>query len=327
MTMPSGGNPPGSLAPGGFAAWQAMTEADAKTMMAGGTKGAFGGAQNAFRFSIQSPLAEQIAITNSHEIEITQLKDAYRQMILQGEALVFTTPGVYYPSEGIVSVDLILIGAGGGGGGGKWDTQIGNRQGGSGGGGGGEITATIPANLLPSSVSITIYQAGVGGGREAAGSGGGNVLFGNYLIAGGGQGGLGGNGNDHPTPAGGSGLIGGGLGGVGGFTPNTAGGWSNYPGELRGGGGGGGGASSIGGIGGTGGASPGGLPGLNGTAPAEIIATGGGGGGGGYFGSLNGGNGAHPGGGGGGGMGGGINQTGNGGNGGMGKLFIIERKF
>lgn len=326
MTTPGISAPDGAYVVGSRYG-QDVTAESAKALATGGARGAFGGAQNAFRFNIQSPLAEQIAITNSHEVEITQLKDAYRQMILQGEALVFTTPGVYYPSEGIVSVDLILIGAGGGGGGGKWDLQVGYRQGGSGGGGGGEITASIPANLLPSSVNITIYQPGVGGGREAAGSGGGNVLFGNYLIAGGGQGGLGGNGNNHPTPAGGSGLIGGGFGGVGGFTPNPTGGWSNYPGELRGGGGGGGGGSFTGGTGGTGGASPGGLPSQNGTSPATIIATGGGGGGGGWDGNLTGGHGGNPGGGGGGGMGGGFDQTGNGGNGGMGKLFIIERKF
>lgn len=325
MTTPGISAPDGAYVVGSRYG-QDVTEESAKALATGGARGAFGGAQNAFRFNIQSPLAEQIAITNSHEVEIGQIKEAVRQMLLQGEALRYSTNQVYYPSEGIVSVDLILIGAGGGGGGGKWDTQIGNRQGGSGGGGGGEITATIPAHFLPASVPITIYAPGVGGGREGAGTGGGNVMFGPYLIATGGQGGLGGNGNDHPRPIGGSGLIAGGYGGIGGFTPDPVGGWSNYPGELRGGGGGGAAGTNFGAVGGTGGASPGGQPGMNGTAPPEFIATGGGGGGGGYGSHLDGGHGASPGGGGGGGAGGGFDQTGNGGNGGVGLLYVIERK-
>ncbi|MEA1798959.1 hypothetical protein U9L42_33485, partial [Rhodococcus qingshengii] len=212
MTTPGISAPDGAYVVGSRYG-QDVTEESARALATGGARGAFGGAQNAFRFNIQSPLAEQIAITNSHEVEIGQIKEAVRQMLLQGEALMYSTNQVYYPSEGIVSVDLILIGAGGAGGGGKWDTQIGNRQGGSGGGGGGEITATIPAHFLPASVPITIYAPGVGGGREGAGTGGGNVMFGPYLIATGGQGGLGGNGNDHPRPIGGSGLIAGGYGG------------------------------------------------------------------------------------------------------------------
>lgn len=343
MTAPDRPYPSGAYGNRGtVAGLQQVDEAGAKTSMrapidalSGGAHGGlFGGLFNGFGSllaaisgTVNNDYVAELDITRNQQREIKELKDAYRQMILQGEALMFTTPGTYYPSEGIVSIDLILIGGGGGGGGGKWDTQVGNRQGGSGGAGGGEITATIPAHLLPSSVPIIINEQGIGGGRESAGSVGGNVMFGSYLIAGGGQGGLGANGNDHITPAGGSGLIAGGAGGVGGYTPNPPGGWSNYPGELRGGGGGGGGGSFSGGIGGTGGASPGGLPGQNGTSPSEIIATGGGGGGSGWSNNLAGGHGGYPGGGGGGGFGGGFNQTGNGGNGARGKLIILERKF
>ncbi|MCD2153487.1 hypothetical protein LQL77_07155 [Rhodococcus cerastii] len=59
MSMPSGGTPAGALAPGGFAAWQAMTEADAKNQMAGGVRGSFGNAQDEFRTNIKNPLGQQ----------------------------------------------------------------------------------------------------------------------------------------------------------------------------------------------------------------------------------------------------------------------------
>lgn len=291
--------------------------------------GGFGNVLSAITGTVNNSYIRDMPIINDHTTEIKELKDSYRQLILQGEALVFTTPGTYYPSEGIVSIDLILIGAGGGGGAGKWDLIPSRRYGASGGAGGGEVTATIPAHLLPASVPITIYQQGIGGSSsEASGFGGGNVMFGSYLLAGGGQGGRGADGNSHALAVGGSGLIAGGAGGQGGFEPTVPnGGWSNYPGELRGGGGGGGGAPY--GLGGTGGASPGGPAGQPGTAPADIIATGGGGGGAGIpDGIVTGGAGASPGGGGGGGFGGGsAGSNGNGGNGGFGRLYILERKF
>lgn len=61
MTMPSGVTPAGSLAPGGFAAWQAMTESDAKNQMAGGVRTSFGNAQNEFHTNLNNPLAAQQA--------------------------------------------------------------------------------------------------------------------------------------------------------------------------------------------------------------------------------------------------------------------------
>ena len=73
MTMPSGGNPPGSLAPGGFAAWQAMTEADAKNQMAGGVRGSFGNAQDEFRTNIKNPMGQQ-------QIELAGLQDRTQKL-------------------------------------------------------------------------------------------------------------------------------------------------------------------------------------------------------------------------------------------------------
>ncbi|MCJ0906215.1 hypothetical protein [Rhodococcus sp. ARC_M6] len=56
--MPGGGSPAGSLGPGGFAAWQAMTESDAMSQMSGGVKSKFGNAQDEFKINLKNPIEE-----------------------------------------------------------------------------------------------------------------------------------------------------------------------------------------------------------------------------------------------------------------------------
>lgn len=111
-------------------------------------------------------------------------------------------------------IEVILIGGGGGGGSGAKGTAPGTQNGGGGGGSGGGIsTATFPAALLPSSVTVSFSNAATGsnGGVASVVSGNGHsgvigsdVSFGVFLIARGG----------------GNGILGtaGGTGGTGGVT-------------------------------------------------------------------------------------------------------------
>jgi len=343
VTTPGAPPPEGSLVKGGrYSQDVPKTEDGVMALVKGQTTIPWQRTQNKFRVNGRA-LEEDLRLVNKHEGEIGELIDAYKQLILQGEAQVFTKSGMYRKSEGCVSIEVIMISGGGGGGAGKWDIRGGNWQGGGhGGGGGGELYAKIPAMLLPDEMLVEVHWDGLGAGgvgSEASGTGGGTVKFGNVLTAVGGVGGLGANGQLRPAATGGTGLIVGGTGGLGWVvnadnteSPNgrgTVGGNSTYAGELRGGGGGGGGGSPFIGYswrGGTGAAFPGGEPGFDGSSPAQIIATGGGGGGGGTDARRNGGNGGWPGGGGGGGCGGTLaSNNGNGGNGASGVVYIIER--
>lgn len=284
--------------------------------------------------------AQQYATMNDHTRQIEALVAAFDQLVLQGNAIVFTSNNTYYPTSGIVSIDVIILGAGAGGGAGRWDIVGTNRAGGGGGGGGGEVHATVPASLLDkapdgSFTGIPIFVGAGGGGApgpETVGQGGGDSSFSNFLTAGGGVGGgywI----NPYATGGlGGSGMIRGGSGGRGASLNGspalgTAGGDSTSAYDLHGGGGGGGGGRGFSGpatAGGTGGISRGGLPGKPGTAPSSVVATGGGGGGG-ASGAGSNSVGGYPSGGGGGGAGGSGPGEVAGFAGGAGRVYVIER--
>ncbi|MFI6168853.1 glycine-rich domain-containing protein [Nocardia sp. NPDC051052] len=310
-------------------------EQNAKAAMSGGVGTSLTKAQAALHTTYNDRI-------DDHSQSIGELKAAYNQLILQGHAIVFTGNSTYQPPDALVSLDVILIGAGGGGSSGSMDLAIGARSGG-GGGGGGELHTNVPASLLPMAnghflpIPITIGAPGKGGPQDrAVGTGGGDTSFGNFLTAGGGNGGSWGNPPEGWSGIGGAGMIPGGNGGRGGHVANTV----MYPPTnatnstseyaLYGGGGGGGAGASgqgPGTSGGIGGASPGGSPanpGQPGKPPGQIVATGGGGGGGGIGGANGGGDGAFPAGGG----GGSACSTGGasfGGRGGAGILYVIER--
>jgi hypothetical protein len=298
--------------------------------------------------TVNDHYVSQLPTITDHSHSITTLQNQFNQLILQGEATVFVGNGLYTPTAGIKSIDVILVGAGAGGGAGVWNVIAANRFSGGGGGGGGEVHTNIPASLLPvdgsgnfTPIAITVGAGGTGGVADfAPGGGGGNTIFGSggaSLTAGGGNGGACGGNPDGSGigGTGGAGMIPGGNGGTGASESSaggngTAGGNSTSAYDLHGGGGGGGGGAGFGGAGaggGVGGISPGGLagsPGGDGTIPSAIVATGGGGGGGGISEGARGGDGAAPG-GGGGGCGGGISQRGSrGGNGGNGCVWIVE---
>lgn len=343
MTAPNQPGYTGSITIGGgeFNFGRLMTPDIGKALMSGETLGKFEGVELELTDRVLNPI-------NDHSRSITELREVYEQLILQGVAKVFTSNNTYTPTPGIVSIDVIIIGAGGGGSSGSYDALTFGARSGGGGGGGGETHTRISAALLPTNpdgtfkpIQIVIGAGGAGALSDAQfGSGGGHTYFGPevgssdepWLMAGGGQGGVWG--NPGTIALGGIGMVPGGNGGRGGFqnqatippTHST----SSY--ELNGGGGGGGAGSTQltpATVGGGGGISPGGNPGNpgeTGKSPSQIVATGGGGGGGGQGGNAAGGHGGYPAGGGGGSACGGLGVGGGrGGNGGAGIVFVIER--
>lgn len=306
--------------------------------------GGFGTVLEAIFGTVDNSYIEAMPIINDHSQQLADLESAFQQLILQGNALVFTDGELYVPSEGVLSLDVILVGAGAGGGGGRGDAVPVSRAGGGGGGGGGEVHVNIPASLLPTNpdgtfqpIAIGIGAFGAGGApatntNAAPGHGGGNTTFGSWLTAGGGQGGTGATESTGGIGGlGGAGMIPGGEGGRGAGggagSPGVTGGNSTSAFDLHGGGGGGGGGggnavagNGVGTAGGIGGISPGGQPGGEaGTEPSEVVATGAGGGGGGNY-TQQGGAGGYPGGGGGGG-----GENARGGDGANGIAYVIER--
>ncbi|MBF6315060.1 glycine-rich domain-containing protein [Nocardia farcinica] len=310
----------------------------------GAILGGFGTVLEAIFGTVDNSYIEAMPIINDHSQQLADLESAFQQLILQGNALVFTDGELYVPSEGVLSLDVILVGAGAGGGGGRGDVIPVSRAGGGGGGGGGEVHVNIPASLLPTNpdgtfqpIAIGIGAFGAGGApatntNAAPGHGGGNTTFGSWLTAGGGQGGTGATESTGGIGGlGGAGMIPGGAGGRGAGggagSPGVTGGNSTSAFDLHGGGGGGGGGggnavagNGVGTAGGIGGISPGGQPGGEaGTEPSEVVATGAGGGGGGNS-TQQGGAGGYPGGGGGGG-----GENARGGDGANGIAYVIER--
>ncbi|MGW2666370.1 hypothetical protein ACWCW7_35905, partial [Nocardia tengchongensis] len=67
---------------------------------------------------VNDPYVAALPTINNHSNSITQLTAAFNQLILQGNAIVYTSNNSYTPTAGILSVDVIIIGAGAGGGGG-----------------------------------------------------------------------------------------------------------------------------------------------------------------------------------------------------------------
>lgn len=331
MTSPDGAGIPGNEDVGG---WAGGSTGPLSIL------GAFGQALvQGITAGITVDLAAQQATVNDHSQSITELRAAINQLILQGNALVFTSNNTYTPSAGVLSVDVILIGGGAGGAGGTASAFNGGP--GGGGGGGGEVHVSIPATLLPkdgedfASIEITIGAGGARGTVGNPGTGGGDTVFGSGLLtAGGGQGGMTGTGTAPGVGGvGGAGMIPGGAGGSGRVSSGNGwpGGNSTSAYDLHGGGGGGGGGTDagIGGPGGIGGISAGGTSGStvtrDGHPPSSIVATGAGGGAGGWsFSGFMGdaGNGAFPGGAGGGGRG--AASATHGGAGAAGIMFIIE---
>jgi len=96
-----------------------------------------------------------------------------------------TTTGTWTKPSGAKLLVVTLVGAGGGGGGGS-----GGANGGCGGGGGAIGTKVFDADMISSTVTITIGSGGAGGGDSTVGSNGATTTFGSYYLAGGGGGGL-----------------------------------------------------------------------------------------------------------------------------------------
>ncbi|WP_182357789.1 glycine-rich domain-containing protein [Tomitella gaofuii] len=298
-----------------------------------GFNGMFGALGSLIFNTVDNSYIEQLPIIKEQQNYITELQEAVEKQILQGQSVYYDSNNTHHISDGVTSIDFIIIGSGGGGGGAKSAASF---YGGGGGGGGGEVHVSVPRSLLGNRIEIKVGAGGSGGGPGNAGYGGtaSKIITedGEELAAGGGIGGVTGNTNGAPRANGGAGMIPGGRGGI--FEDQAGGNSvSNY--DLHGGGGGGGGGaalsqngkSSVGaGGGGTGGIFAGGAQGQNGKTAQGLAPTGGGGGGGGGT-NSNGGSGGFPSGGGGGGgrRGSFLGTDGAGGNGGNGRVYVIER--
>jgi collagen type VII alpha len=245
----------------------------------------------------------------------------------------FTGPGsaTWTKPSGVSYVEIHCVGAGGGGGAGYKNASSGLRVGGAGGGGGGYNFAQFLSGYLDNTVNIVVGTGGAGGAAGAGtaqgnyGLSGGNTVFGNYIAAYGGAGGVFGLTSSQVVTLGGRGLYTGGNGGwcsnAGTFT------FTSPTSSLLGGAGGGAGGSFngstsylsatngatgsskllVGISGGTGGSTGSNPFGQAGSSLNSISFYGGGGGGGGFSNAgvftdkPNGGTGGYPGGGGGGG--------------------------
>lgn len=171
----------------------------------------------------------------------------------------FSSSGTWTKPANVQFVRVRVWGAGGGGGSGGAAGNTVQVSGGAGGGGGAYAELIFDADLLPSTVAVTIGAGGAGGaarvattsGSGNAGSAGGNTTFGAQFIASGGSGGAGGpqggsasgGAGGNPTSSGLDKEAGANGGSYSHLSNNaSAGGSSNYAG---GGGGAGGGASST----------------------------------------------------------------------------------
>lgn len=344
MTTPGGQYPDGTLGTdlsglSGLdeASWRAGL--NSRVIGTGGGTVGFNGLGSALLGAIfgnvNNDYISQLPIIQEQQNYITDLRDAVERMILQGQSIFYDSSATHYISDGVVSIDFIILGGGGGGSGGR---NVGVTTGaipGAGGGGGGEVHFNVPRSLLGDSVQIMVGAGGAGGATSAPGYGGtpSKVVTASGEIAGGG--GMGGMFALNASPAtGGTGMI---RGGNGGAAHDGGGAWAfDYPTDSTSqydlhGGGGGGGVGWIGGtgnpVGGQGGITSGGVsPGQVGGNADGLTATGGGGGAGGAQGGKGGAGGAPSGGGG----GGGANTQfggpgGAGGNGAQGRVYVIER--
>lgn len=275
----------------------------------------------------------QLPIIQEQQNYITDLIDAVERMILQGQSVIYDSNNTHYISDGVTSIDFIILGSGGGGGGGE-SPLIGSVTYGGGGGGGGEVHFSVPRSVFGDSIEILVGAGGAGGSRGGSPGTGGSpskiVTPDGEVAAGGGLGGasLGTQSwESAPRAAGGYGMIPGGSGGRGYISGDLDGTDSLSQYSLNGGGGGGGGAgsgSSNVGSGGRGGLTAGGSSsGQAGGSSDGVVATGGGGGSAGR--DTNGGAGGFPAGGGGGAMRSSGTTGRDGGNGANGRVYVIER--
>lgn len=142
---------------------------------------------------------------------VTKLTNALKAVHAVPTMQVFTASGTWTKPAGLRAVDVITVG-GGGGGGGAAATSGTQCSSAGGGGGGGYSRKRILENALGATETVTVGAGGAGGASGAnTGGTGGTSSFGSHLQATGGIGGTGGTtaaANDAPGLGGGQGGIG-----------------------------------------------------------------------------------------------------------------------
>lgn len=279
MTTPGITAPDGSFVLGSEYG-QDITEASAKSLMSGGVKTSFGGAQTALNNEIKAPMVGQAGSITNHETRIVALEDG-------GTMTVYSGNDTWVNIGGRVGIGVINGGQAGQNGQGSSGQRLGGTH-------GGYQYQEFDALDLTATVAITV---GAPGATQA--QGGGISSFGSYLVgisgtlgavltskgavASASAPGAGGNNGGSAQgsaglPGGASALAAGGAGGVGGGgtpspgQPGAAGGSVSTASLIPCGGGGGGAGGGNAGLGSTSGhGGAGGAPGGGGGAGGNYI--------------------------------------------------------
>lgn len=179
MTTPNQSTPDGSLGPGQFAAWQAMTEEDAKAKMRT-PLGAWDGAQAA----VQGELAPRGFVNR----EVVRLDNRIDQIAYGDNTLsllyTYSESGVWEKPPGATKVIVnVLAGSSGGG---KTNYPSGDFSPGQGGFSGGWSRGEFNAADVPATVNVTVGVGGAGATvTDSVGAAGQGSSFGTLVSAGG----------------------------------------------------------------------------------------------------------------------------------------------
>ncbi|WP_157119806.1 hypothetical protein [Nocardia xishanensis] len=163
MTAPNQSNPDGALNVGDFAAFQAMTEEDAKTAMTSGSVSSIDGARSTHDNEVKAPITSHAGSIDNHEVRIVSLEDGGTMTVYSGNA-TWTNIG------GRIGVGVICGGQAGQSGGGSEAQKLGGNH-------GGYKYMEFDAADLPATVAITVGAPGT-----SAGQAGGISSFGSYVV-------------------------------------------------------------------------------------------------------------------------------------------------
>lgn len=177
MTTPNQSTPDGSLGPGDFAAWQAMTEEDAKAKMRL-PLGSWDGAQAA----VQGELAPRGFVNR----EVVRLDNRIDQLVYGDNTITqmytYSESGVWEKPPGAKKIVVYVLA--GSSGGGKTNYPSDDYSPGQGGFSGGWSRGEFNAADVPATVAVTVGVGGAGATTvDTAGAAGLNSSFGTLVSA------------------------------------------------------------------------------------------------------------------------------------------------